>query len=141
LGLQPYVRLVALSYPADEFMIRLRQDAGSSDVSSNNATAKRKSHPVRRVMSPSSEPVWLVVHRQDFTVYYKRLRREEYQMLVALQSGEPLGEVFTAGFANSSMTEQGRSGFLQECFQQWTTLGWLHEPSHPDRMSYSGDLQ
>jgi hypothetical protein len=141
LGLQPYVRLVALSYPADEFMIRLRQDAGSSDVSSNNATAKRKSHPVRRVMSPSSEPVWLAVHRQDFTVYYKRLRREEYQMLVALQSGEPLGEVFTAGFANSSMTEQARSGFLQECFQQWTTLGWLHEPSHPDRISYSGDLR
>lgn len=141
LALQPYVQLLALSYPADEFMIRLRRDAGSSDISSNNATSKRKQHPAHHALPVASESVWLAVHRQDFTVYYKRLCREEYQILVTLQSGEPLGEVFAAGFVDSPIAEEARPGFLQECFQQWTTLGWLREPSTPNRMRHTGESQ
>jgi len=122
-------------------MVRLRQDDGSSDVSSNNASANRKVRPVRRVMQVSAEPVWLAVHRQNFTVYYKRLRLEEYQMLTALESGESLGEVFAAGFDRSSMNEDARPGFLQDCFQQWTTLRWLHDPAQIDQIASFGDLQ
>ncbi len=141
IGLQPHVRLLALSYPADEFMVRLRRDDGSSDISSNNASAERKVRPVRRGVQVSAEPVWLAVHRQDFTVYYKRLKLEEYQMLTALQSGMPLGEVFAAGFDGSSMNEDARPGFLQDCFQQWTTLRWLHNPAHIDPIASFRDIQ
>lgn len=140
IGLQPHVRLLALSYPADEFMVCLRQDDGSSDVSSNNASAHRKVRPVRRVMQMSAEPVWLAIHRQDFTVYYKRLRLEDYQMLTALESGKSLGEVFAAGFDGSSMSEDARAGFLQDCFHQWTTLRWLYDPAHIDQIASFGDL-
>ncbi len=141
IGLQPHVRLLALSYPADEFMVSLRQDDESSDISSNNASAERKVRPVRRGVQVSAEPVWLAVHHQDFTVYYKRLRLEEYQMLTALQSGMPLGEVFAAGFDGSSMNEDARPGFLQDCFQQWTTLRWLHNPAHIDPIASFRDIQ
>jgi len=141
IGLQPHVRLLALSYPADEFMVCLRRDDGSSDVSSNNASANRRVHSVRRVKQVSAEPAWLAVHRQNFTVYYKRLRLEEYQMLTALESGKSLGEVFAAGFDGSSMNEDVRPGFLQDCFQQWTTLRWLHDPAQIDQIAGFGDLQ
>lgn len=139
LSLQPCVRPLAMSYPADEFLVRLRQDAGSGDTSSNNATATRKAHSVRRVAPLTAEPVWLAVHRQEFTVFYKRLRQEEYQMLLALQLGEPLGEVFSRGFADSPMTQEAKPAFLQDCFEQWTVLGWLCNRSTTAKRSHSGD--
>jgi len=130
LGLQPCVRLLALSYPVDEFLVRLRQDdPARSEASSNSASATRKLRPVRRKVFVSAMPIWLAVHRQNFTVYYKRLQREEFQMLVALQSDQSLDEVFSAGFVESSMSEDIRPGFIQECFRQWTTLSWLYEPA------------
>lgn len=142
LGLQPCVRLLALSYPVDEFLVRLRQDIpASSDASSNNASTTRKLHPVRRKVSVSAMPIWLAVHRQDFTVYYKRLQREEFQMLVALQSGQSLDEVFSAGFVESSISEDGRPRFIQECFSQWTTLNWLTDRTSLHRASGSGPTQ
>lgn len=135
IGLQPHVRLLALSYPADEFMVRLRQGTGSSDVSSNNASSHRRAHPARKGMQVSAQPVWLAVHRQDFTVYYKRLSPEEYRMLTALQAGKPLGEVFSAGFDQSFINEDARPDFLQDCFQQWSALRWLYDPVHCDRIA------
>lgn len=141
IGLQPHVRLLALSYPVDEFMVRLRQGAGSSDVSSNNASTHRKAHRVRRGIQVPAEPVWLAVHRQDFSVYYKRLSAEEYRMLTALQAGKPIGEIFSAGFDQSSINEDDRPGFLQDRFQQWSALRWLHDPVHFDRSANLGDPQ
>jgi hypothetical protein len=140
LGLQPSVRLLDLSYPADELLIAMRQDAGSSDTSSNNATAVRKISAVRRVAQLRPDPVWLAVHRQEFTVYYKRLRLEEYRMLTAIQSGAPLGEVFARAFSNSLMDETEQAALLQECFEQWAALGWLCAPQNSGRHSArSGD--
>jgi len=114
----------------DEFLVRLRQDdPARSEASSNSASATRKLRPVRRKVSVSAMPIWLAVHRQNFTVYYKRLQREEFQMLVALQSGQSLDQVFSSGFVESSMSEDIRPAFIQECFRQWTTLSWLYEPA------------
>ncbi len=122
----------------DEFLVRLRQDVPArSDASSNNASATRKLHPVRRKISVSAMPIWLAVHRQEFTVYYKRLQREEFQMLVALQLDQSLDEVFSAGFVKSSMSEDDRPRFIQECFSQWTTLSWLYAS---DSSHVSNDL-
>jgi hypothetical protein len=69
------------------------------------------------------------LHRQDFTVYYKRLQREISQMLVALQSGQSLNEVFSAGSVENPMSKQVRPHFIQQCFSQCTTLGWLCQPA------------
>ncbi len=125
LRLQPCIRLLDFSYPVDELLIAVRQDAGSNDTSSNNATATRKIPAVRRVAQLAPSPIWLAVHRQEFTVYYKRLQPEEYRMLTAIQSGAALGEVFAAAFSDSEMDEAAQAAYLQECFQQWAVLGWL----------------
>jgi len=133
LELQPSLRLLDLSYPVDELLIAMRQDAGSSDTSSNNATAVRKMSVVRRVAQLKPNPIWLAVHRQEFTVYYKRLRFEEYRMLTAIQSGASLGEVFATAFNKSLMDETAQAALLQECFQQWAVLGWLCAPQNSYR--------
>ena len=126
--LQPSVRLLDLSYPVDDLLIVVRQSAGSSDTTTNNATAYRKINAVRRVAKLPPSQIWLAVHRQEFTVYYKRLTFEEYRMLTAIQAGQALGVAFESAFADSTMDEADRPAFLQECFHQWVILGWLCEP-------------
>jgi hypothetical protein len=59
------------------------------------------SRGARMVGSPPA-----AIHR-----FYKCLRREQYQMLLAFQLGEPLGEVFSRRFADSSMTEEAKPVF------------------------------
>jgi len=125
--LQPSVRLLHLNYPVDELLIAVRQSAGSSETSTNNATATRKVNALRRGAKLPPARIWLAVHRQEFTVYYKRLTPEEYRMLTAIQSGAALGDAFEAAFIDSSMDEAARPAFLKECFHQWTVLGWLCE--------------
>jgi len=132
LRLQPCVRLLDLSYPADELLIAIRQDAGSNDTSSNNATATRRVPAVRRVARLSPSPIWLAVHRQEFTVYYKRMEPLEYRMLTAIQSGASLGEVFATAFSGSTLDEASQAALLQEVFQQWAILGWLCAPDQSD---------
>jgi len=140
LGLQPSVRLLDLSYPVDELLIAICQDAGSNDTSSNNAMAVRRISDVRRVAQLRPDPIWLAVHRQEFTVYYKRLQMEEYRMLTAIQSEASLGEVFATAFNNSLMDETAQAALLQECFQQWAVLGWLCAPQNSNRHNAgSGD--
>src|SRR5260370_21455399 len=67
LRLQPCIRLLDLSYPADELLIAVRQDAGSNDTSSNNATATRKIPAVRRVAQLAPAPISLPVQRPELT--------------------------------------------------------------------------
>ncbi len=140
--LQPSVHLLELSYPVDELLIAVRQGAGSSDTSSNSAAATRKMNAVRRVTKLPSDQIWLAVHRQEFTVYYKRLTREEYRMLTAIKTGEPLGTAFEDAFTGSTIDEEARPAFLQECFHQWAVLGWLCEPAFPNQESAQlGDIE
>ena len=128
LHLQPCLRLLSLSYPVDELLIAVRHDAGSNDASSNNATVARRTPRVRRLAQPAPAPLCLAVHRQEFTVFYKRLQLEEYRMLIAIQSGEPLREVFTAAFRDSPMDEIAQAALLHDAFQHWAILGWLCAP-------------
>ncbi len=125
LRLQPCIRLLNLSYPVDELLIAVRQDAGSNDTSSNNATATRKKSAVRRVSRLAPTPIWLAVHRQEFTVYYKRLLPEEYRMLTAIQSGAAFEQVLATAFSDGMMDETAQAALLRQAFQQWAALGWL----------------
>lgn len=128
LHLQPCIRLLDLSYPVDELLIAVRQHEGRNATSSNNATATRRVSTVRRIAHLTPSPIWLALHRQEFTVYYKRLTSEEYRMLAAIQSGMPLGEVLATAFRDSTMDETVQAALLQDAFQQWAILGWLCAP-------------
>ena len=77
------------------------------------------------------QPTWLAVHRVDLSIFYRRLMRQEFQMLAALQGGALLAEALVAGFAVSSIPESRRPRLVQQWFSNWAGLGWICTPE-PD---------
>lgn len=125
LRLQPYLRVLELQYPVDDLLIELQSESGSSDSSSNNASASRRTKHVRRVAMLKPEEIYLAVHRQENSVYYKRLGREEFRLLWALLQGETISEAIEAALEGSALTEEERGVFLQQAFAGWVQLGWF----------------
>ena len=125
LRLQPYLRVLELRYPVDDLLIELRNESGSSDASSNNASAARKRKHIRRVAAVEPEEIFLAVHRHENSVYYKRLRREDFRLLKGLLEGDSISKAIDAAFAGSALSEEQRSAFLHEAFASWTVLRWF----------------
>ncbi|HTD54702.1 MAG TPA: DNA-binding domain-containing protein [Silvibacterium sp.] len=125
LRLQPCLRVLELQYPVEDLLIELRSESGSSDASSNNASAARKTHRVRRVAALKPEHIFLAIHRQENSVYYKRLDREDYLLLKSLLSGASIGDAIDTAFAGSAIPEDDRGRWLQQTFASWSSLGWF----------------
>ncbi len=49
-------------------------------------------------------PTWLAAHRVDFSVYYLRLKREEFLTLAAIRQGLPLADALETGFIGSRIS-------------------------------------
>lgn len=125
LHLQPYLHVLELRYPVDDLLIELRSESGSSDASSNNASAERKKRHVRKIAMLKPEEIYLATHRHENSVYYKRLHAEDYRLLKALLHGEAIGTAIDTAFAESTMAEEDRGTFLQQAFATWASLGWF----------------
>jgi hypothetical protein len=125
LRLQPYLRILELHYPVEDLLIELRRESGSSDASSNNASVARKTRHVRRVAMLAPEQIFLAVHRQQNSVYYKRLEHEDYRLLQSLLAGAPIGEAIDFAFKDSVIPEDDRGRWLQQLFASWSSLGWF----------------
>lgn len=125
LPLQPYLRLLELSYPVDDLLLQVRSEDGSSASAANNASVSRKRRHVRRVAALEPEAMHLAVHRHENSVWYKPLPVEEFLLLAALQRGVPLGQAIEQALQESALPEDDRPAFLQECFGSWAMLGWF----------------
>ena len=128
IALQPHVRLLKLHHAVDNALIALRSDAGSSNSSSNSATASRIVRRFRAVSDVERETIYLAVHRYDDTVYYKRLSIEDFHLLQAIQQGKTLMEAIDTAFESSDMPEAERPAYIQSAFEHWMSLGWLCSP-------------
>lgn len=127
LHLQPYLRLLSLSYPVDDLLLQVRSENGSSASSTNNASSARKRRHVRRVAALAPNPMHLAVHRLENSAWYKPLSPEEFLLLSALLAGKALGEALDDAFAASSIPEDQHASFLQDSFANWAMLGWFTE--------------
>jgi hypothetical protein len=125
---QPHLRLLELSHPVDDLLISVRSEAGSQDSSSNSATSVRKNKAIRKIAGLPAESIYLAVHRQDNSIYYKRLHPEEFRILESLLAGDPLGRALELVLKNSNLSEQESGQMLQESFATWTMLGWFVKP-------------
>jgi hypothetical protein len=127
LGLQPHLRLIALDYPADDLVLKLHQrekrQTSEAGVEHDDADDAPVSLP-----KLCARPTWLAAHRVDLSVYYKRLEREEFQMLTALREGIPLAGAIEAGFAGSRVGERQRAARIRDWFANWAKLGWICAP-------------
>jgi hypothetical protein len=128
LTLQPYLRLVEAHYAIDDALIAVRNESGSRDTSSNNASTGHVSKRTHALRGMRREGVHIAVHRFEDTVYYRRLPAEDYRLLLALQHGVALGDAIDIAFDGSLIPEDERPAYLQSAFAYWTTMGWFCTP-------------
>jgi hypothetical protein len=125
LRLQPSITLLELSYPVDEVVIRLLHRDGKMRTAASNAVESAK-HARRNSIASRIKPRrgWLLVHRQENSVYFKRLTQPQFALLKALDRGASLAAAFAVLEdmpAASNISPRGVQGW----FQSWAELGFL----------------
>ena len=129
IALQPYIRLLELTYPVDDLLIEVHDEEVNSDTSSNAARTRQLRNRVRRYAQPDPERIYLAVHRMEDSVYYKRLQLESFRMLSALGKEMTLEQALEIAFESSSMPEEERIIAVQRWFANWAELGWFCRPT------------
>ncbi len=124
LSLQPYLRLVEAPSAVDDALIAVRDASAGAAAQASNAVSI---HLVRRTRSrkPAPGKIYLAVHRYEDSVYYKRVAREDFLLMQAIESGSSLGEAIEAAFQESSMPESDRAAYIQSSFHYLMQMGWL----------------
>jgi hypothetical protein len=125
LSLQPHLRLLHLLHSVDDFVIDVHRRQASQSVASNAVTGTKRSSSRRVPASVKRGDIFLGVHRYENAVYYKRLDREEYQLLRGLDAGNTLGEALEQAFVSSALQEDEQPGRVQAWFANWAELGWF----------------
>ncbi len=121
LGLQPYLTVLRLGYPLDEYLIRLKKRDLRKDASNAmEEQSPEKARVVRQPPIPRAKETFVVVHRVENMLYYKRIEERGYQLLTELDKGATLGKAIKAAFANSPDPE-----LIRRWFESWTGLGWF----------------
>lgn len=125
LKLQPYIQLLDLHYPVDDLLLEVRKEDEDTDFASNAFQERRKHKRVQAVAKLKPVEIYLVAHRVDYSVYFRRIDREEFLILSALRQGKPLGKAIEIAFRMSLIAPQKRASTVQEWFQNWAALGWF----------------
>jgi hypothetical protein len=136
LFLQPHLQLLALKYPVDELVLAVRESTPELDIVSN-AVAERRQTRRTRLPAIRRLPTCLAVHRFEDSVYYRRIDREAFLLLSALQQGTALGAAIEAAFLGTNLTDQDQSEKVKSYFAHAATLGWFC-PQPPDASPHRG---
>ena len=129
LGLQPYLVLLELGHPIDGLLRKLKQQSEIETGSVSNAVSSARPRRRRRLIArPSRKPIYLAVHRQKFSVYYKRLDAEAYRLLRALRKGAPLDLACDLAFTFSTASAVTMAEQVRSWFADWMGFGWLTLP-------------
>ncbi len=128
--LQPYVQLLDLAYPVDELLLKVREtEEPQTDISSNVVmmdTADAKPH--KQLPLPKAKKVYLAVHRQEFSVYFKRMKPEAFALARALQQGQPLSQAIESSVDRTGKKLELIMEQLHDWFANWSQLGWFCRP-------------
>ncbi len=126
LPLQPHVQLLELQYPVDNLLLQLREESDEdSDEASNTFSERRSRSRVKRVSKSKPKPTFVVVHRVDYSVYFKRVTREAFRVLTALQQGKTLSEAVDFAFNPSTLPEKKITALVQGWFHDWAEWRWF----------------
>jgi hypothetical protein len=130
--LQPYLKLLDLAYPVDDFLLSIRRAEGDegdqdSDIVSNVVLMHTPQAEEKQLPLPLRKKTYLAVHRQDDIVYFKRLDPEGFTVLRALQDGKSLSQAIEAALPWSKRPEAVAEK-LHDWFANWSSLGWFCQP-------------
>jgi hypothetical protein len=123
--LQPHLQLLELGYPVDELLFRARGIDTKSDTVSNAVLKFPHSSRARRSSLPRKKKIYLGIYRLNGTVYFKRLTRQAFALLLAIREGKPLEQALASALLGSRRSLARLSAQVQEWFQNWSSLGWF----------------
>ena len=127
---QPYLRLLELAYPVDDFLLKVRgKEEHTSDAASNVVTERATQHASKRLRPPKRKKIHLAVHRQENVIYYKRLEPAAFALLAALREGKPLSQAIEASVNWSNRSVSHVTGQVHDWFANWSALGWFCKQS------------
>jgi hypothetical protein len=124
LWLQPHLQLLDLQYPVDELVLAVHKETPASDIMSN-AVMERKQTSRLKLPGLRRAKTYLAVHRFENSVYYRRIERESYLLLSALQKHQALGEAIEYAFTDSKLPPEEQAAKIQQCFAHAAELGWF----------------
>lgn len=127
LSLQPHLRLMELEFPVDELVLNLHKkekkqtsEAGVQQQDGEDAPA--------RLPALRRKQTWLAAHRVDYSVYYLRLKRGEFDTLKAIREGRQLADAIEAGITISRVPGTRKPQLVRQWFTNWAELGWICAP-------------
>ena len=112
MALQPFISLLEVHYAVDDLRVSLSND----DMN-------------RKSARPRKRPIFIVVHRFDNSVYYRRILPEEFRILTAIRRGNRLANALEAGFEGSRFSVNDYQASIAKWFAVWSELGWLCQPT------------
>ena len=115
LKLQPYIRLLELTHPVHDLLLKLRERKRNDD-------APMRKMPARSL--PKVQQAFVAVHRQDNSVYFKDLDAQAFAMLRQFQTGCTVSHAIeSTNWEESGIDEIGAT--VREYFANWASLGWF----------------
>lgn len=131
LRLQPYIRLLDLRYPVDDLLLEVRKEEEGTDIASNAFNERHKRKGVRAVANLEPSEIFLAVHRIDYSVYFRRLEREEFRILRELHAGRTLNRAIELALRKTRIPPAERPTQIERWFYGWAALGWFCRPEKP----------
>ena len=129
LGLQPHLVLVEIHHAVDEYFMAVRSvDSGMRSEASNALEQAPKKGRIKKVPPPKAQHLWLVVHRCDNEIYFKRIEQEAFLALSALREGQTMTEALEIALAEADPAQDWATK-IREWFENWSALGWFCAPS------------
>jgi hypothetical protein len=128
LSLQPHLQLLDLRYPADELILAVHREARPTEAASN-AASEHKYKKLKRLPTMRRSVIRLAIHRFENDVYYRRIDREAFLLLSAIQQGASLGVAIEAAFSDSRLSAAEQAEKIQEYFAHAAGLGWFCPPT------------
>lgn len=126
LALQPYLQLLELRYPVDDFILAVKQrEAELLRSDASNAPRALRKLTERKTALPRPAPTHVAIHRLDGKIYFKRLEPGAYRILVALRAGKTLEQALATGLPRAKKSREDWAAKVQEWFRHWMELRWL----------------
>ena len=127
LALQPHLQLIELEFPVDEMVLNLHKNE-KRQTSEAGIEQEEDEHAPAKLPALRRKLTWLAAHRVDLSVYYLRIKREEFCTLSAIRAGRPLAEAIEAGVTSSRVPSAKRPSLVKQWFTAWAELGWICAP-------------
>jgi hypothetical protein len=125
LALQPYLQLLELDYPVDDFLIAIKKREALLRGDASNAPTGVRVRRATKVRLPKPEKCAVAVHRLNGRIFFKRLEPAACKVLLAIRAGKPLDRALAAGIPRTKNPAEEWIAKVQGWFTNWMQLGWF----------------